>query len=78
MPSEIGVQNIHKILFGDDKGRSHKTSLSHIMESFVAGTTINKFKKTYGLTFINVTNGKVTMEINYLEFSNLCLSLKPY
>ena len=38
--SDIGVQNVQKILFGADKGRSHKTSRSHIRGSFVAGTTV--------------------------------------
>ena len=39
--SDIGVQNVHKIPFGADKRRSHKTSRSHIRGSFVAGTTVD-------------------------------------
>ena len=38
--SDIGVQNVQKILFGANKRRSHKTSRSHIRGSFVAGTTV--------------------------------------
>ena len=38
--SDIGVQNVLKILFGADKGRSHKTSRSHNKGSFVAGITV--------------------------------------
>ena len=38
--SDIGVQNVHEILFGADKGRSHTTSRSHISGSFIAGTTL--------------------------------------
>ena len=39
--SHIGVQNVHKILFGADKGQSHKTSRSLIRRSFIAGTTVH-------------------------------------
>ena len=35
---EVGVQNVQKILFGEDKGQSHETSRSHIKGSVVAGT----------------------------------------
>ena len=38
--SHIGVQNVQKILFGADKGRSHKTSRSYNRGSLVAGTTV--------------------------------------
>ena len=38
--SGIGVQNGKKILFGADKGLSHKTSRSLIRGSLVAGTTV--------------------------------------
>ena len=38
--SYIGVQNVHKILFGEDKGRSHKTSQSLIRGSLIPGTTV--------------------------------------
>ena len=41
--SHIGVQNVQKILFGEDKGQSHKTSRSHNRGSFVAGTTVLAF-----------------------------------
>ena len=37
--SDIEVQNVHKILIGEDKGRSYKTSRSHTRGSFVTGTT---------------------------------------
>ena len=40
--SHIGVQNVLKILFGADKGRSHKTSRSLIRGSLVAGTTVQR------------------------------------
>ena len=40
--SHIGVQNVQKILFGADKGRSHKTSRSLIRGSLVAGTTVQR------------------------------------
>ena len=40
MRSDIAVQNVHKILFGANKGRSHKTSRYLIKGSFVAGTTV--------------------------------------
>ena len=35
--------NVQKILFGADKGRSHKTSRSLIRGSHVAGTTVQNF-----------------------------------
>ena len=38
--SDIGAQNVLKILSGADKGRSHKTSQSLIRGSLVAGTTV--------------------------------------
>ena len=38
--SHIGVQNVHKILFGADKGRSNKTCRSLIRGSLVTGTTV--------------------------------------
>ena len=38
--SDIRVPNVRKILFRADKGRSHKTSRSHIRGSFVARTTV--------------------------------------
>ena len=38
--SHIGVQNVQKILFGADKGRSDKTSRSYNRGSLVAGTTV--------------------------------------
>ena len=38
--SDIGVQNVQKMLFGADKERSHKTSWSHNRGSFVAETTV--------------------------------------
>ena len=38
--SGIEVQNVHKILFGEDKGWSHKTCWSRNRGSFVAGTTV--------------------------------------
>ena len=38
--SDIGVQNVLKILFRADKGQSHKTSRSIIRGSFVAGTIV--------------------------------------
>ena len=41
------VQNVLKILFGLDKGRSHKTSRSHNRGSFVAGTTVYRKKDRY-------------------------------
>ena len=47
--SHIGVQNVLKILFGADKGRSHKTSRSLIGGSLVAGTTV------YGKEYIGIT-----------------------
>ena len=40
--SDIKVQNVQKILFGADKGQSHKTSRSLIRGSFIAGTTVYK------------------------------------
>ena len=39
--SDIRAQNVQKILFGVDKGRSHKTSRSLIRGSLVAGTTVS-------------------------------------
>ena len=39
--SHIGVQNVLKILFGADKGRSHKTGRSLVRGSLVAGTTVH-------------------------------------
>ena len=38
--SDIGVQNVLKILFGANKGRSHKTSRSLNRGSLIAGTTV--------------------------------------
>ena len=38
--SDIGVQNVQKILFGAEKGRSHKTSQSYNRGFLVAGTTV--------------------------------------
>ena len=38
--SNTGVQNVQKILFGVDKERLHKTNLSLIRGSLVAGTTV--------------------------------------
>ena len=38
--SHIGVQDVQEILFGADKGRSHKTSQSYNRGSLVAGTTV--------------------------------------
>ena len=38
---DIGVQNVHKILFGEEKGQSHKASRSYNRGSFVAGTTVH-------------------------------------
>ena len=38
--SHIGVRNVQEILFGVDKGLSHKTSRSHNRGSCVAGTTV--------------------------------------
>ena len=38
--SYIGVQNVQKILFGPDQGRSHKTSRSHSRGSFVSGRRV--------------------------------------
>ena len=40
MRSDIGVQNVLEILFGEDKWRSHKTSRSHNTGSFIKGTTV--------------------------------------
>ena len=40
--SHIGVQNVLKILFGADEGRSHKTSRSYNRGSLVAGTTVSQ------------------------------------
>ena len=42
--SDIGVQKGQKILFGADKGRSHKTSRSYNRGSLVAGTTVLIFR----------------------------------
>ena len=54
--SDIGVQNVQKILFGADKGRSHKTSRSHNRGSFIAGTTVMsllRWRPTYqALTYM--------------------------
>ena len=44
--SHIGVQNVQEILFGADKGWSHKTSRSHNRGSLVAGTTVAVIHKT--------------------------------
>ena len=38
--SDIRVQNVQKILFDADKGRSYKTSRSYNRGSLVAGTTV--------------------------------------
>ena len=38
--THIGVQNIQEILFGENKGRSHKTSRSHNRGSLFSGTTV--------------------------------------
>ena len=47
--SDIGMQNVLKILFGEDKGWWHKTSRSYVRGSFVAETTVYILcmKKTY-------------------------------
>ena len=44
--SHIGVQNVQKILFGADKGRSHKTSRSYNRRSLIAGTTVQVNNKS--------------------------------
>ena len=51
--SDIGVQNI---LFGADKGRSHKTSRSYSRGSLVAGTTVHKARE------IELLQSKVVLE----------------
>ena len=59
--SHIGVQNVQKILFGADKGRSHKTSRSLIRGSLVAGTTVSVmdrllFKKKFYTRLVGIEN----------------------
>ena len=61
--SDIGVQNVHKILFWEDKGRSHKTSWSQNRGSFDAGTTVlvsGEFTRDYFGIF---SHSKVFMAI---------------
>ena len=45
--SHIGVQNVQKIPFGADKGRSHKTSRSLIRGLSSQGPLYNDFKKFF-------------------------------
>ena len=51
--SDIGVQNAQKILFGAEKGWSHKTSWSLIRGSFVAGTTVYIFSQKFRFSVVN-------------------------
>ena len=51
MQSDIGVQIVQGILFGEDQGQSHTTNRSYISGSFIAGTTL--LEQAWEMTFIS-------------------------
>ena len=71
--SHIGVQNVLKILFGANEGRSHKTSRSYNRGSLVARTTVMTSD-----TWVTPADSSIDIHLTLIRKTILCHGTRIY